>query len=366
MTAPVARPRTHRRRWILALASVLMVAIGAVVTVMVQSVPDYRIAFLVDASATESPGAVADAVGAAVRNTGDGDALSLRRFGGRCGDPRNTAQVVGTGTGHAARVSASAHRLTPTGVATLESGVLAAIHDFAGRYPYRGRRSNRIIVVTGRGADACTRDQTAMKRAVQAKVDAAGLRLDFRFVGYLTPAGEQGDLTQLASAAKAPAPDFARTPAELAATLKRLVIPNPREAVPVKVPTPTPAPLADGSHYAYVKSVDATARVVTIDPIQYLTGEAGQSAAREDGEYFDDDYYIRNRDKKTVELQVATGSRITCNILAGIISSTENVTVSLDRLARLVKASPEDAAHRPFTVIVTRGQVSRLREMWTP
>lgn len=215
---------------------VVVVAIGAAGVVVWRSIPDYRIAFVVDTSAAGASSAVAGAVGAAVQNTGDGDALSLRRFGGRCGDSHNTAQVVGAGAGHAARISRSARGLATGGSATLESGVLAAINDFSGHYPFRGRKVNRIIVVTGRGTDACNRDQAGVKKALQAKVKAAGLRLDFRFVGYLTPTGEQANLTQLASAVNASAPEFARTPADLAATLKRLVIPKPVGAVPVKIP----------------------------------------------------------------------------------------------------------------------------------
>jgi hypothetical protein len=226
----------RRRHWILALVCVLVVAIGAVVVAVWRSIPDYRIAFVVDTSATEASSAVSGAVAAAVQNTGDGDALSLRRFGGRCGDPRNTAQVVGAGAGHAARISRSVRGLATGGSATLESGVLAAIKDFSGRYPFRGRKSNRIIVVTGRGTDACTHDQATAKQTLQEKVQAAGLHLDFRFVGYLTPVGEQANLTQLASAVNAPAPDFAHTPNDLAAILKHLIIPRPLEAQPLKTP----------------------------------------------------------------------------------------------------------------------------------
>ncbi|GAB3968821.1 hypothetical protein GCM10029978_038960 [Actinoallomurus acanthiterrae] len=236
MTAAAQRPRAGRRRWVLALVVVVVVAVGAVVFWVIGAIPDYRIAFLIDASAAQAPGPVADAVGAAVQNTGGGDALSLRRFGGRCGDPRNTAQIVGAGTGQAARIDRSVHRLAPTGVATLESGILAAINDFSGHYPFRGTRSNRIIVVTGQGTDACTSDQTAMNNAIKHKADAAGLHLDFRFVGYQTPTSGQADLTHLATTLKAPTPDFTRTQAELTATLKQLLIPKPHQALPVKIP----------------------------------------------------------------------------------------------------------------------------------
>ena len=233
-----ARPRLRRRHWVLALVCVVVVLIGAVGVVVWRSRPAYRIAFLVDTSAAEALSAVASAVGSAVQNTGDDDALSLRRFGGRCGDPHNTAQVVGTGTGHAARISRSVRGLATGGSATLESGILAAIKDFSGRYPFHGTKGNRIIVVTSRGTDACSRDQAMVKKTLQEKVKAAGLHLDFRFVGYLTPSGEQTNLAQLASAVNAKTPEFAQTPADLTAKLKNLVIPKPTEAKPLKTPTP--------------------------------------------------------------------------------------------------------------------------------
>ncbi|MDN3359007.1 hypothetical protein [Actinomadura sp. DC4] len=45
--------------------------------------------------------------------------------------------------------------------------------------------------MTGHGADACTQDQGRVRKAIRDKVRAAGLRLDFRFVGYKTPAGQR-------------------------------------------------------------------------------------------------------------------------------------------------------------------------------
>jgi hypothetical protein len=372
MTAATDRPRGRRRRWIVALVSVVVIAIGAVIVLVVRLIPDYRTAFLIDTSADQTPangltgsfGAVADAVGTAVRNTGHRDALSLRRFGGRCGDPRNTAQVVSSGTRRAAQIDRSVHHLAPSGVATLESGILAAIHDFAGHYPFRGRLSNRIIVVTSHGTDACTNDQAAVDQAVQAKVNAAGLRLDFRFVGYRTPEGEQGGLTQLASAAKAPEPTFVRTTTDLAATLRRLVVPKPHDALPVKVPSPTPAPLADGQHWAYFERVDSQTRIATVDPIQVLWLQAAQKAARQDGApYAANDYYIRNPSRRTVRLRIATGARITVNRLARLPRPGDNVDISLERFARLENAEPRDGF---FIVTVTKGQITTVREQWHP
>ncbi|GAB3964047.1 hypothetical protein GCM10029978_023640 [Actinoallomurus acanthiterrae] len=232
---------------ITAVVAVVLIAVGAGAYAVFRAIPDIRTAFLVDASASASGaghggfGAVADAVGVAAQNAGHDDALSLRRFGGACDDRHNTVQVVGSGTGHGRRIGESAHKITPTGLATLHGGISAAIHDFSGRYPFRGRKINRIIVVTGHGTDACTHDQDALRRMIQQEVKAAKVRLDFRFVGYKTPAGERDGLARMASAAGAPAPRFVRTPADLTAALRRLVVPESHAAKKVDVPSASPS-----------------------------------------------------------------------------------------------------------------------------
>lgn len=92
-----------------------------------------------------------------------------------------------------------------------------------------------------------------------------------RFVGYRTPAAEEGNLTRLASAAKAPAPAFARTTADLAATLRRLVIPKPREALPVEIPTPAPRAYFGTSGLAVVPVYGPTGVALSADasPVGY-------------------------------------------------------------------------------------------------
>ncbi|MFE6841998.1 hypothetical protein [Streptomyces sp. NPDC057686] len=244
MTTPVAaRPRRRWLRVALTVLAVAVVAVAATVVYVVRSTPQYRTAFLVDTSDPGSPGggrdfgALADAVGAAARNTGDRDALSLRRFGGACGEPGNTRELVGSGTGNAHRISAAAHALTPGGKATLNSGLLAAIDDFSGRYPLRASKRNRIVVVTTQGTDGCGGDPAAMNQEVRDRMDALGLQLEFRFVGYRVPAAEQEVLTKLASAVKAAAPQFTQDTAELTAVLQKLVVPTLPEAKPVEVPS---------------------------------------------------------------------------------------------------------------------------------
>ncbi|TDB83274.1 hypothetical protein E1264_29120, partial [Actinomadura sp. KC216] len=245
---------------------VLLVAallIGVAIVVVLRAVPDYRTAFLVDASLPKNGSdftAITSAVGSAAQNSADGDSLSLRRFGGTCGDRGNTSPVVDAGTKNAQKISTTARALTPSGKPTLESGVLAAIDDFSGYYPFRARKRNRIIVVTSHGFDACTTDQAALQRAIHTKAQRAKVKLDFRFVGYKVPQKEQRPLAQLAAVAKAPKPRLTTTPAELSTTLKQLTVPESPEAKHLTPPTAEPPQ----SKPVYAQVIVATGYAATI------------------------------------------------------------------------------------------------------
>ncbi|MFD5908780.1 hypothetical protein ACFWHL_08735 [Streptomyces massasporeus] len=244
-----------RGRWarrVLIISVVLALVCGIAAFFVLRAAPDYRTAFVVDTSLVGNGRqfrAVADAVGSAAQNSADGDSLSLRRFGGVCGDGRNTASVVGPGVGHAQKIDTSARALTPAGKPTLESGLLAGIDDFSGYYPLRGSKRNRVVVVTSHGVDACTADQAAVRVAVRRKATDSGVQVDFRFVGYKVPRKEQRPLARLAEAVDATRPRLVNTPGELAATLKQLTVPGSREAKHIDVPStaatsPPPRPAA--------------------------------------------------------------------------------------------------------------------------
>lgn len=253
MTADSAPRRGRWGRRVLIISVVLALVCGIAAFFVLRAAPDYRTAFLVDTSLVGNGRqfrAVADAVGSAAQNSADGDSLSLRRFGGVCGDGGNTASVVGPGAGHAQKIDTSAHALTPAGKPTLESGLLAGIDDFSGYYPLRGSKRNRVVVVTSHGVDACTADQAAVRAAVRRKARDSGVRVDFRFVGYKVPRKEQRPLARLAEAVDATRPRLVNTPGELAATLKQLTVPGSPEAKPIDVPStaaatsPPPRPAA--------------------------------------------------------------------------------------------------------------------------
>ncbi|WP_053715082.1 hypothetical protein [Saccharothrix sp. NRRL B-16348] len=138
-----------------------LVAAGLVVLLP----PDHRLTFLIDASASDADfREVADAVGAAARNVSDDDAVALRRLGGDCDRPDNTAEVVPVGAGQGGRIDEAAHAIAPGGRATLLSGILAAIDDY---YPFRGEKSNRVVVVARNGVEACEKDAAAVRALVE-------------------------------------------------------------------------------------------------------------------------------------------------------------------------------------------------------
>ncbi|TDB83271.1 hypothetical protein E1264_29100 [Actinomadura sp. KC216] len=242
MTEATPQRRSRRGRMFLLILLALAVAAAATVLLVLRATPDYRTAYLVDASPAAGGDfrPIADAVTSSAQNAGDGDHLSLRRFGGRCGDPANTARLVSSGKGKAATIGRKVHAIKPSGGATLTSGILAAIDDFSGRYPFRGRKLNRIIVVTSHGRDACEQSDPAKNRLIQSRVAGSGLRLDLRFIGYKVPADQEEPLRRLATSVKAPAPVFAPSATALDATLKSLVVPEDGKAKKVKAPTESP------------------------------------------------------------------------------------------------------------------------------
>ncbi|POM23508.1 hypothetical protein BTM25_46620 [Actinomadura rubteroloni] len=221
-------------------AGVLAVVVAIGFFVVRSMAPEYRTTLLVDSSATNAADfdALRGAVAAVTDDAGDHDALALRRFGGACGDPHATAQLVRSGTGNGAKIGAAVRRLVPAGRATLGGGVLAAIHDFTGRFPQRGTKRNRIVVVTSHGTDACTSDTAALRRTIEARARKAGLDLQFRFVGYKVAPQEQAALTQLASAGGG-RPAFVDNRTDLTATLKKFTVPSSGELQPIAVPTRT-------------------------------------------------------------------------------------------------------------------------------
>jgi hypothetical protein len=257
-----------KRWWLIAGGIVLVLALIAG-GLLLYLPPDHRTTFLIDASASEIEFRdVADAVGAAARNTSSDDALALRRFGGACDQPDNTAEVVGVGTGQADEIDTAAHAIVPAGRATLLSGILAAIDDFDRGYPFRGDVSNRVVVVARNGVDACGKDANAIRAIIEEHTQRVGVRLNFRFIAHQLTEQQVSDLSVLASAVEAQPPKRTKTAGELITTVKELSVPEGLVAEEVSVPAaPVPCdsatpeglgrePLGDGMSYLDIKCRD--------------------------------------------------------------------------------------------------------------
>ncbi|MDX8144837.1 hypothetical protein SK854_22180 [Lentzea sp. BCCO 10_0061] len=223
------------KRWLLAgiaVVAVLGLTFGGVVVLLT---PDHRTTFLVDASESPDFGEVADAVGAAASNMSADDSLALRRFGGTCDSP-DTAELVTPGTGQAGKIGDSARAITPGGKATLLSGILAAIDDFARTYPFRGSATNRVVVIARGGADACGKNADEVRTIIKQHTDKAGVKIDFRFVGHRLTSEHVKVLGEIAAATGAQEPHLTMTSGELVTTMKEISVPADLVAQELKTP----------------------------------------------------------------------------------------------------------------------------------
>ncbi|THA34963.1 VWA domain-containing protein [Streptomyces sp. A1547] len=190
--------------------------------------PTYKTQFLMDTTAVADAGD-ADAVAASLRtvvgNAGDSDALALRRFGGECGTDGNTARLVDFGTDNRQDIVRAAQQAPAGGRATLLRGIVQAVDDFSGTFAFgagqRAKQVNRIVVVTRHGKDACDEDTDFVRREIADRIRAAGLKIEFRLIGYQVPENQSESLKSIATAGSNPAePVFANTRADLDAALE--------------------------------------------------------------------------------------------------------------------------------------------------
>jgi hypothetical protein len=270
----------QRRRLLTALVVAIVLASCVVGYAVISSVPDHRTTLLVDTSAPGAEfSAIASAVSATAHNTGDDDALSLRRFGGACGAADNTSEV----TDDATTIPGAVGGLVPSGRATLLSGLLAAVDDFSGVYPFRGSRRNRIVVVSATGVDACSQDQAEVSRTIRERVESAGLDLDIRIVGHRVPTDQRDVLKQLAGPE---AVAFTENSDELTAVLDELVVPESPDAAQIDVTTSAPPPKPV---YAFTSTtrlgVVRDGQVIAEVPAGFARGDSGSPLFTADGRF---------------------------------------------------------------------------------
>ncbi|KUN58142.1 hypothetical protein AQJ46_43830 [Streptomyces canus] len=180
--------------------------------------PTYRTQFLVDTARGTGPRGLAD-VAASMRttvgNSGDSDALSLRAFGGACGESDNTRRLTDFATGERPELVRAAEGLRAAGEPTLVRGIVEAVQDFSRPFDLAATQMNRVIVITRHGTDACDDDIAFVENEIRERIRAAGLRLEFRLIGYQVPKAQRERLRRIAAGARAPDPVLADTPQEL-------------------------------------------------------------------------------------------------------------------------------------------------------
>jgi hypothetical protein len=138
------------------------------------------------------------------------------------------------------------------------------------------------------------------------------------------------------------------------------------------------APIADGRHFGYVRSVDAAASPATIDVdvAEFLIGEEASAAAVEDGviaegEAVPNDYYVRNPEDDVLTLDVAPDVRVTHVQCPG--SCTEGIPGQFDEFAASFADTSEKTlmdeyrgSQSQYWVTARDGEIAAIDEQYLP
>lgn len=138
---------------------------------------------------------------------------------------------------------------------------------------------------------------------------------------------------------------------------------------------------AAGEQFGFVTNADAAKRTITFDRAEWLDGEEGRLAAVEDGaigpdEPLSNDYYIRNPDRRTRVLRLASTATVHAAVpvtllpvrppaACGSSSRCTSYEVSLPVFfaSPLTKRDPRGVK---FWLTIRDGEVVRLDEQYVP
>ena len=130
--------------------------------------------------------------------------------------------------------------------------------------------------------------------------------------------------------------------------------------------------LADGRHAVLLHAVDIPGRTLTVDVIQFLTGQAAIDAYHadhpEDPGNPDNDYYVLNVNPRLRTLPVAGDDELEVVLLrpmAGTEQQQSTWNRLLDDLADQ-PSSPELLSYSPFWLTLDGGVVTRIEEQYLP
>ncbi len=137
-----------------------------------------------------------------------------------------------------------------------------------------------------------------------------------------------------------------------------------------------PPVLETSTHFGFIRSVDTSIDPVTIefDEAEWLTGEAAQKAAVEDGELepgqpVANDYYIRNPDKSTRPWELAPDAKVTatrCQLCrGGKPGKLEDFLASFSK-RRQTYADDYRGAESQYWIVVEEQLVVSIDEQYRP
>jgi|SRR5579859_1082811 len=140
-------------------------------------------------------------------------------------------------------------------------------------------------------------------------------------------------------------------------------------------PSPSASPVVpDGRSAAYLAGLDATAKTVTFDPIDFLTGDAAKTEWKkehpENPDGPENDYMIVNNDTTLRTLPVAANAQ--CVVLS-TLGGTDTKTISFAAFPAFLKQQgngmnipPPDISLLPFWLTVQHGTVVKIEEQFVP
>jgi hypothetical protein len=133
-----------------------------------------------------------------------------------------------------------------------------------------------------------------------------------------------------------------------------------------------PTDLADGRHAAFLAAVDVSARTVTVDVVQFLTGDEARAAYADEHPDEPDgppnDYYIRNENAQLRTLPVAADVMVSVVWLGG--GGAEAEQIAFAELPDYVAGDPDPddpyAWWAPFWFTMSDGTVTMIEEQYLP
>jgi hypothetical protein len=144
--------------------------------------------------------------------------------------------------------------------------------------------------------------------------------------------------------------------------------PEPTQTSTQPAPTPGPSP---AEHFGYIRSVSTAGPAATLafDEAEFLTGDAAQKAAEEDGADAPGDYYIRNRDQTTQTLRIANNAKITvkrCPLCRHGRPGELGPFLASFMKGRQTYADPYRGKNALYWLTIEDGQVAAIDEQYVP